>query len=70
MATQPGDHVITLLLLALDKNRSIIDSREVDIPVSIPQPPSLSSDIGIISVILTIITGVIGLWEKYRKKPT
>ncbi|MGC1381220.1 MAG: hypothetical protein WA814_09410 [Candidatus Baltobacteraceae bacterium] len=71
MATQPGNHVVTLLMQALDKNRTVIDSREVDIPVFVPTPPqTLASNIGLISVLVTIVTALIGLWERFRPKPT
>jgi hypothetical protein len=71
MAVQPGNHVVTLLMEALDKNESVIDSREVDIPVFVPTPPqTLASDIGLISVVVTILTAMIGLWERFRPKST
>jgi hypothetical protein len=70
MATVPGNHVITLMLQALDKNESVVDSREVDIPVIVPDPPQpLSVNIGIVGGVVTIATGLIGLWERFRKRP-
>jgi hypothetical protein len=69
MANVPGNHVITLVLQALDRNGSVVDSREVDIPVFVPAPPQpLSANIGILGVIVTIATGLIGLWERFRKR--
>jgi hypothetical protein len=70
MATEPGNHVVTLLLLAMDKNQDVIDSREVDVPVFVPNPPEpLTAYIGFISILVTIVTGIIGLWERFRPKP-
>jgi hypothetical protein len=69
MATQPGNHVVTLLLLARDKNQSIVDSREVDIPVFVPTPPqTLGADIGVISVIVTVLATLVGLWQRFRPR--
>lgn len=69
MATTPGNHVVTLLMQALDNNKNVIDSREVDIPVFVPTPPqTLAANIGLISVLVTIVTAMIGLWERYRPK--
>ena len=70
MATEPGNHVITLVLQALDRDQRVVDSREVDIPVVVPTPPqSLSANIGLMGVIITIASGLIGLWERFRRKP-
>ena len=70
MATQPGNHVVTLLMQALDKGGTVVDSREVDIPVFVPTPPqSAAANIGLISVLVTIVTALIGVWERFRPKP-
>jgi hypothetical protein len=67
MATTPGNHVVTLLMQALDNNRNVVDSREVDIPVFVPIPPqTLATNVGLISVLVTIVTALIGIWERYR----
>ncbi len=67
MATRSGTHVVTLLLLALDKHRNTVNSNEIDIPVYIPNPPEpLSADIGVIAVIVGIVTSVIGIWQHLR----
>ena len=69
MATTPGNHVVTLLMQALDKNNNVVDSREVDIPVFVPTPPqTLAANIGLISVLVTIVSGMIGLWQRYKGK--
>lgn len=71
MATEPGNHVVTLLMLAVDKKQNVVDSREVDVPVFVPNPPQpIAADIGLMSVIVTIATGTIGLWERLRAKRT
>jgi hypothetical protein len=70
MATQPGNHVVTLLMQALDKSGTVVDSREVDIPVFVPTPPQpFAANIGLISVLVTIVTGLIGVWERFKSKP-
>ena len=70
MATQSGNHVVTLLMQALDKSGTVIDSREVDIPIFVPTPPQgLGASVGLISVLVTILTALIGLWERFRGKP-
>ncbi len=71
MATQPGNHVVTLLMQALDKSGTVVDSREVDIPVFVPTPPEpFAANIGLISVLVTIVTGLIGVWERFKSKPS
>jgi hypothetical protein len=68
MPTTPGNHVITLVLQALDKSQRVIDSREVDIPVFVPTPPEpFSTYFGLLGVVVTVITALIGFWEKFRK---
>ncbi|MBV8067407.1 MAG: hypothetical protein JO113_05495 [Candidatus Eremiobacteraeota bacterium] len=70
MPTRPGTHVVTLLLLAVNKHRDVVDSNEIDIPVYVQTPPEpLSADIGVIAVIVGIVTSVIGLWQHLRRKP-
>jgi hypothetical protein len=70
MAIQPGNHVVTLLLLALDKNHNVVDSREADIPLFVPSAPqSFAANVGLVSVFITIVTALIGLWERFRPKP-
>lgn len=70
MANLPGNHVITLVLQAMDKNSHVLDSREVDIPVVVPEPPQpLSANIGLIGAVVTVATGMIGLWERFKRKP-
>jgi hypothetical protein len=69
-ANQPGDHVITVLFQALDKNSQLVESRVINIPVSVPTPPeSISAYIGIGSGIITILAALFGFWEKLRSKP-
>jgi hypothetical protein len=69
MATRSGTHVVTVLLLALDKHRNAVDSNEIDIPVYIPAPPEpLSADIGVLAVIVGIVTSLIGMWQRLRRK--
>lgn len=69
MATRPGNHVVTMLLTALDKNQNIVDSREVDIPVFVPSPPlTLAAVIGLVSTAATIVATLIGLWQRFRPK--
>ncbi len=71
MATEPGNHVITMVLQALDRQQHVVDSREVDIPVFVPTPPEpISSNIGLIGIVVSITTGLVGLWERFRKTPS
>jgi hypothetical protein len=69
-ATQPGDHVITILFEAIDKNQQLYQSRLVDIPVTIPQPPeSFSAYVGIGSGFVTILAGLFSLWTSCQTRP-
>jgi hypothetical protein len=69
-ASQPGDHVITVLFEALDKNKQLVESRVINIPVSVPAPPeSFSAYVGIGSGIVTILATLFGFWESLRNKP-
>jgi hypothetical protein len=64
LATRAGNHLITLSLQALDKSGQVVESRVVDIPVTIlAQPQSLSTVIGVFGGAVAIITGLIGLWQ-------
>jgi hypothetical protein len=64
LATRAGNHLITLSLQALDKNGQVVESRVVDIPVTIlAQPQSLSTVIGVFGGVVAIVTGLIGLWK-------
>jgi hypothetical protein len=69
-ATQPGDHVITILFEALGKNQQLYESRLVDIPVTIPKPPEpFSAYVGVGSGIVTILAGLFGLWTSWQSRP-
>lgn len=71
MATRPGNHVITLVFQALDKQQHVVDSRVVDIPIVVPAPPEgLSANIALIGVVISITTGLVGLWERLRSRPS
>jgi hypothetical protein len=69
-ASEPGDHVITVLFQALDKNKQLVESRVIDIPVSVPAPPeSFSAYVGVGGGIVTILATLFGFWENLRDKP-
>lgn len=71
MATRPGNHVITLVFQALDKQQHVVDSRVVDIPIVVPAPPEpLSANIALVGVVISITTGLVGLWEHFRNRPS
>ena len=70
MPTLPGNHVITLVLQSLDKHGAVLNTREDDIPVIVlGQTNSLSAYIGIAGGLVAIVTGLLGVWEKFRGTP-
>ena len=69
--TQAGHRLITLSLQALDKNQRVVDSRIVDIPVTVLAPPeSLSTVVGTLGGVITLLSTVIGLWGRAGKDRT
>jgi hypothetical protein len=69
-ANQSGDHVITVLFEALDKNKQLVESRVINIPVSVPAPPeSFSAYVGVGSGIVAILATLFKVWESLRGKP-
>jgi hypothetical protein len=66
LATYAGNHLITISMEALDQKGQAVDSRTVDIPVTIlAQPESLSTTIGVLGGLVTIFTALIGLWQQF-----
>jgi hypothetical protein len=67
--TEAGHHLITLSLQALDKSGHELNSRSVDIPMTVLAPEeSLTTVIGTVGGAIAVITGLISLWGQFGKK--
>jgi hypothetical protein len=67
--TEAGHHLITLSLQAFDKSGHELNSRSVDIPMTILAPEeSLSTVIGTVGGAIAVITGLISLWGQFGKR--
>jgi hypothetical protein len=66
--TQAGHHLITLSMQALNKDGLELNSRSVDIPVTVLAPEeSLTTVIGSVGGVIAVISGLIGLWGQFGK---
>jgi hypothetical protein len=67
--TEAGHHLITLSLQALDKSGRELNSRSIDIPMTVLAPEeSLTTVIGTVGGVIAVITGLISLWGQFEKK--
>jgi len=66
--TQAGHHLITLSLQALDKDGQEMESKAIDIPITVLAPEaSISTFIGTAGGVVAVITGLLSLWGKVGK---
>lgn len=67
--TEAGHHLITLSLQALDKAGHELNSRSVDIPITVLAPEeSLTTVVGTVGGVIAVISGLISLWGQFGKK--
>jgi hypothetical protein len=67
--TEAGHHLITLSLQAFDKSGRELNSRSIDIPMTVLAPEeSMTTVIGTVGGVIAIITGLIGLWGQFGKQ--